>query len=83
MIKEFILEVFSCLSRLVNVLTGGTADITFSARSYRDDLWTAHVIDWVALKVFGEEEHCRKWWQAEIDRSYLNISLAEARKQVT
>jgi len=76
--KTFLLELFSVLSRLLNVLTGGTADMTFSARSYRDDLWTADVIDWLALKIFGEEDHCLTWWLAEIRRSRRNITLAEA-----
>jgi hypothetical protein len=76
--KSFLLELFSVLSRLLNVITGGTADMTFSARSYRDDLWTADVIDWLALKIFGEEDHCAKWWLIEIQRSRRNITLAEA-----
>lgn len=77
-LKSFFLEFFSVLSRTLNVLTGGTADMTFSARSYRDDLWTADVIDFVAFYVFGEEDHCLTWWLVEIRRSRRNITLAEA-----
>lgn len=66
---DFLIEVFSCLSRLLNVLTGGTADMTFSARSHRDGLWTEPVIDWVFLMLFREQDHCRRWWEIEVERS--------------
>mgnify|MGYP006436401743 CR=1 FL=1 len=76
--KNFLMEVFSCVSRLINVLTGGTADMTFSARSHLDDLWTENVIDFVAYRVFGEKDHCRVWWLSEVKRSRQNITLHEA-----
>lgn len=79
--KNFLLEVFSCVSRLINVLAGGTADMTFSARSHLDELWTEHVIDFVAYWVFGEEDHCKVWWASEVRRSQRNITLNEARYQ--
>lgn len=80
--KDFLLEVFSCVSRLINVLTGGSADVTFSARSHIEDLWTEKVIDFVAFWVFREREHCRVWWYSEVRRSRQNITLHEARYQL-
>lgn len=80
--KTFLLEVFSVISRLTNVLTGGTADVTFSARSHLEELWTEQVIDFVAYWVFNEEDHCKVWWESEVRRSKRNISLNEARHQV-
>lgn len=77
-----ILELFSILSRLINVLTGGGADMTFSARSHIEGLWTERVIDWVAWNVFGEVDHCRVWWEVEVMRSHGVTSLWQARQEV-
>lgn len=74
--RTLLLEVFSVLSRLLNVLTGGTADMTFSARSHRDGLWTEPVIDWIFLKLFREQDHCRRWWEIEVERSKATLALA-------
>lgn len=74
-----LLEIFSLLSRFLNVLTGGTADMTFSARSHVQGLWTEPVINWFAKVLFNEDDHCAVWWLAEVVRSRNNISLYEAR----
>lgn len=71
--KRLALELFSLVSRFVNILTGGTADLTFSARSYRDALRSEAWIDWVAFKLFGETMHCRRWWLMEVHRSERNL----------
>lgn len=52
--KDFLLEILSCASRLLNVLTGSTADITLSARAYRDGLWIEDTINWFARVLFDE-----------------------------
>lgn len=78
-VKAFLIELFSLLSRLLNVLTGGTADLTFSARSHRDGLWTESVIDFVARHVFREADHCRVWWEWEVERSRANVALHDER----
>lgn len=78
--RKFLLEVFSVVSRLVNVLTGGTADMTFSARSHIDGLWTEDFIDKMAYKIFKEENHCRVWWEHEVKRSKENIARSEAKE---
>lgn len=80
--KNFLLEVFSCFSRFINVITGGSADMTFSARSHLENLWTEQVIDWFFLRVFGEKDHCKVWWIAEVRRSQQNISLYKAKKEI-
>lgn len=77
-IVRLAVETFSCFSRLINVWTGGSADLTFSARSHVYGLWTERYIDWLFLNAFGEENHCEKWWLKEIYRSERNISLAKA-----
>lgn len=75
MLKDFLLEVFSCFSRLLNVLGGGTADITLSARSHRyGPAWLEKTIDWFALTIFGEVNHCQRWWEHEVLRSQLVVS---------
>lgn len=76
--KDFLLEILSCVSRLLNVLTGSTADITLSARAYRDDLWIEGVINWFARVLFREIDHCERWWDREVARSRANIEWDEA-----
>lgn len=73
--KRFMGEVYSLLSRSVNVLTGGTADMTFSARSYRDKLPVEGAIDWVFKTLRGEREHCKVWWKHEVDRCHQTIEM--------
>ena len=58
-LKAFLLELFSLLSRLLNVLSGGTADMTFSARAYRDGLRAEPLINFFALPLVDEENRCR------------------------
>lgn len=78
-LKRYLLEVFSCASRAINVvLFFGTADITLSARAYRDELWVRPWIDGFFRIVFRESEHCRVWWEAELRRSRENIADHEA-----
>lgn len=79
-VPTFITEVFSCFSRLANVLSGGSSDMTLSARAHRDGLKIEAYIDWFFLKVFREKNHCRRWWVAEIERSLNNIQQWELRR---
>lgn len=67
--KKLIVEVLSILSRLLNVLTGGTADLSFSARSHKNALWTEHWIDEFFWLLRSEIRHCRSSWQVEVERS--------------
>lgn len=75
--KSFFLGLFSVFSRLINVLSGGSADLTFSARSHIDKLWSEKWIDKAALKIFGEQNHCKVWWDYEVKRSKVNVSRSK------
>ena len=72
-----LIELLSCLSRALNVLTGGGADMTFSARSHRDKLWTEYWIDRAFEVLTGEADHCRRWWEEEVARSRFNVAVAD------
>lgn len=61
-------EILSCFSRLVNVLLGSSASLTFSARSHRDGLNSEKWIDRFFL-LFGERNHCQLCWEYEVERS--------------
>jgi hypothetical protein len=63
-VRRYFTELFSLGSRSLNVITGGVADMTFSARSYKDGLWTEHVIDF-----FLGEGHCKKWYYFDVQRA--------------
>lgn len=62
------------LDQFGNVVLGGSPDETISSRVWRRrrDSFIAkiavNIIDWVALKVFGQENHCRLSLEAA-DRS--------------
>lgn len=77
---NFILELLSLPSRLLNILTGGGADLTFSARTYRDGLWIEPVIN-LLFRPFGTREHCRWAWDRELERSRANVAFAEGREK--
>lgn len=69
-VRRFLIELFSLLSRGLNVLTGGTADMTFSARVHFCG-WTRAeaVIDGFFWWAFKEEAHCAVWFRKDIDRA--------------
>ena len=68
--NQFFIEFFSCFSRLVNVLLGGQASLSLSARVHRDQLSQAEaVIDWVFYVAFGQVDHCRSAWAEAVARS--------------
>lgn len=76
--KRFLIELFSVGSRLLNVLRGGTADITLSAAAHREGLRIKNLIDAV-FRLFGKGDHCRVWWLREVERSRENIRIHEER----
>lgn len=76
--KRLAIEMFSILSRTLNVLTGGTADMTFSARSHRDGLSSEKWIDRFFQVVMKEAEHCRIWWLHEVERSAHTLNHPKA-----
>lgn len=71
---DFLLELASIPSRLLNVLTGGAADLTFSARSHRDGLKSVPVINTI---FFWQSNHCRWAWDRELERSQANVVWSE------
>jgi hypothetical protein len=52
----------------VNVLTGGYADETLSARCYREDLWLR---PWINALFFWQRDHCQSAFQNELLRKHL------------
>jgi len=67
-------EIFSVLSRLLNVLLGGVADMTLSARAFAQPLpRTMAVIDFI-FGFFGDEGHCERWYWEDVRRAKLVIS---------
>lgn len=79
--KRFLLELGSLVSRGFNVLTLGSADIPFSARSHIDELWTEPVIDWFAKMIADETGHCSNSWNNEVERSQDNIDRSKSMKR--
>lgn len=73
-------EMFSILSRFLNVLSGGTADMTLSARSHRDGLKIEKAIDWVFWTLFREKNHCEVWWKHEVLRSRATVEWQQRAK---
>jgi hypothetical protein len=77
---SFFGDLMSCfISRPVNVLTGDSADWAFSGRVHRDG-WarTEAVID-ALFWIWEGPGHCRRWYDAEIERSRENVERHEAR----
>lgn len=62
-------ELCSVLSRLINVLLGGTADMTYSARAGRDDLKAKRFLDCVCMQAVGEKNHCDKSWEYHVNNA--------------
>jgi len=52
------MELFSVLSRFLNVLSGGTADFTLSALSPPDALKKVKAKHWCFWKRLKEKKHC-------------------------
>lgn len=74
-----LLEIGSCLSRLLNVVVfGGKADWSTSARAYRDraDPKWARIVRMIDF-VFGAG-HCERWYRSEIERGRGNSAAHES-----
>lgn len=70
---------FSLGSRMINVLTGGSAEMSFSARSHRDGLWTEQYIDRLFYVLRKEKDHCRVWYEYDVQRARQTIADFEIR----
>lgn len=89
--KRFINQFLIAVDQLFNVLFGGWADETLSARAYRRSpesrFWR------IAMRVinglfFWQDHHCRRAWISEVERKhypspYLLVSPLEARREET
>ena len=73
-----LIEIVKCISRLMNVIFGGTSCLTLSARSHRDELWLEPVID-CFFRLFGEQNHCKNSWIHETKRSKAVLAKDEDR----
>jgi hypothetical protein len=71
-IKFYFYQILLTLDQAANVIFfGGWADETISSHSYREYPKLAAVIDYVALKVFGDADHCHQAFLAERDQTQL------------
>jgi hypothetical protein len=73
-------EIGSIGSRTLNVLTGGDADTSLSARVYIDE-WRGleRVINIIALALCRERDHCRRAWDFDVARARAQIARDAAR----
>lgn len=72
-----LLQVAIALDQFGNVLLGGMADETVSARAYRCGwLRTQKAINWA----FRDPNHCRDAYFSELGRKHLPAEYLEARK---
>jgi hypothetical protein len=81
--KRIVIGLFSCLSRALNVLRGGHPDMTLSAAAYGEDLAIRKWIDWFFFVVFGEINHCERWFWADYDLALRTIEKAHNRNRST
>ena len=74
----FLHELLSVFSRLLNVLCGGMADMTFSARVHMDG-WhkTEAFIDAVFWVIRREENHCATWFHEDVRRAAEIVAHAQ------
>lgn len=68
---RYLINILIALDQLGCTLLGGFPDETMSSYAYRMRLekkpfgFTANWIDWVALKVFKQADHCHKAYEEE------------------
>lgn len=74
---NFVMDLGSVASRFINVLAGGSPDLSFSAQSHLERPKAAQRVDWLAFTLVGETDHCRRAWEWEVDRSRRNVARAE------
>lgn len=89
MLKEFL----SLLSCLLNVLTFGQREMTYSAASWelshfgtterdrRRGYTRVQFVNWLNRKLTGEEDHCRKAWDDHLTFWRQRIQMADNIKQ--
>lgn len=77
--RRLVTELFSVASRLLNVILGGLADMTFSARVHMDG-WrrVEATIDWVFWVTVGEVNHCEIWFHEDVRRAEALVAHAKS-----
>jgi hypothetical protein len=84
--KRLLLELGSIGSRTLNVLTGGDADTSLSARVHIDGLRRIErVIDAIFVHLprwlGGGPNHCRRAWEFDVTRARGQIARDDARNE--
>lgn len=78
--KTYLYELFSVLSRLLNVVLGGDADTTFSARLYiTDKRLLVKFVDTLFYLVMKERFHCKDAWLTDVTRAKAQVAYHEKR----
>lgn len=75
--RRFFSELFSVFSRFLNVIRGGSADLTLSASAYDEGLWIEDKINWLFFFIRGEVDHCQRYWEYEVRRSREVVERAK------
>ena len=80
--KQYLIQVLIALDQFGTALVGGYADETLSSYAWRLEQkgkWAGRVwrptIDWLALKLFGQADHCLMAYQEERIRAQLPPEL--------
>lgn len=79
--KRLLVGLFSCLSRALNVLRGGHPDMTLSAAAFEENLACKPYIDAFFWHVFGEMDHCERWFWSDFDLAKKAVAKGEQLKQ--
>lgn len=79
--KRLIVGLFSCLSRALNVLRGGHPDMTLSAAAFEEDLACKPYIDGFFWLVFGETDHCERWFWSDFDLALQTVEKGKHLKK--
>lgn len=77
--RRLVTELFSVASRLLNVILGGLADMTFSARVHMDRWHRAEaLIDCIFWWLLKEENHCEIWFHEDVRRAEALVAHAQS-----
>lgn len=80
--RPYLVRVGDLASQALNtILLGGTPDESTSGRSYRQGVlqghkgwaWMRKLVDWLFSGY--EQEHCKKAYQADLERAKLRIQI--------
>lgn len=76
---NWLLQILVGVDQLGNTLLGGWADETISARAYRQQhkLRWRIALNFIEVLFFFQEDHCRKAFEAELDRRQLPPALRD------